>query len=145
METIYVKKLSDDAIIPTRGTEEAAGLDLYATETVLIQPEHSASIHTGICMEIPKGYVGLIYARSGLACKKGLRLANCVGVVDSDYRGEIIVCLRNDDIKSSHTIEKGDRCAQLVITSYWTGSCELKDTLSDTDRGTGGFGSTGKS
>lgn len=143
MDTIYVKKLRDDAIIPTRGTEDSAGLDLYATETVLIRPGYSENIHTGICMEIPKGHVGLIYARSSLACKKGLRPANCVGVIDADYRGELIVCLRNDDMNLCHKVKKGERCAQIVITEYWTGSCELKEDLSDTSRGVGGFGSTG--
>ena len=145
MDRIRVKKLKEKAILPTYGSAEAAGADLYACldENVLIRPGESVFIPTGLAMEIPKGYAGLIYARSGLACKRGLAPANKVGVVDSDYRGEFMVVLHNH----SHTLQEiahGERIAQLVITPVFTPGFTEVSELSDTDRSAGGFGSTGK-
>lgn len=145
METIRVKKLKENAILPTYGSAEAAGADLYACleEAVVIQPGTSAFVPTGLAMEIPRGYAGLIYARSGLACKRGLAPANKVGVIDSDYRGEFIVVLHNHGTNPQE-IAHGERIAQLVITPVFTpGFTEVAD-LSDTQRAAGGFGSTGK-
>lgn len=145
MELIRVKKLKENAVLPTYGSAEAAGADLYAClETaIFIEPGQSAFIPTGLAMEIPKGYAGLIYARSGLACKRGLAPANKVGVVDSDYRGEFLVVLYNHG-NEIQTIEHGERIAQLVITPVFTpGFTEVED-LTDTKRAAGGFGSTGK-
>lgn len=145
MDAIRVKRLKEKAIMPTYGSEEAAGADLYACleEPVTIEPGDSAFIPTGLAMEIPKGYAGLIYARSGLACKRGLAPANKVGVVDSDYRGEFMVVLHNHS-SVPQTIAHGERIAQLVITPVFTpGFAEVSD-LTDTQRADGGFGSTGK-
>lgn len=145
MEAIRVKKLRENAILPTYGSQEAAGADLYAclSEPIVIEPGESAFVPTGLAMEIPKGYAGLIYARSGLACKRGLAPANKVGVVDSDYRGEFMVVLHNHG-NISQEISHGERIAQLVITPVFTpGFTEVHD-LTDTQRSTGGFGSTGK-
>jgi dUTP pyrophosphatase len=141
---INIKKLNDNAIIPTYGSEYAAGADLYAcTDTpVIVNPHETVMIHTGISMELPVGYAGLIYARSGLASKKGLAPANKVGVVDCDYRGELMVALHNHSSVPA-VIESGERIAQLVITPYITGCFNEVDTLSETVRGEGGFGSTG--
>ncbi len=141
---INVKKLNENATIPTYGSEYAAGADLYAciTEPVTFAPGETILIHTGIAMEIPVGYAGLIYARSGLASKKGLAPANKVGVVDADYRGEIMVALHNHS-NTSVSIEPNERIAQLVIAPYITGIFHETDELSDTIRGAGGFGSTG--
>lgn len=145
MEAIRVKKLKPNAILPTYGSAEAAGADLYACleETVVIQPGESAFIPTGLSMELPKGYAGLIYARSGLACKRGLAPANKVGVVDSDYRGEFIVVLHNHGAVSQE-VSHGERVAQLVITPVFTPGFTQVDELNDTARSAGGFGSTGK-
>ncbi len=145
MDAIRVKKLNDNAILPTYGSLEAAGADLYACleEPVVIQPGESAFIPTGLSMELPRGYAGLIYARSGLACKKGLAPANKVGVIDSDYRGEFIVVLHNHG-NVSREIAHGERIAQLVITPVFTPGFTEVEELSDTDRSAGGFGSTGK-
>ncbi len=142
---VNVKKLSPEAILPTYGTEYAAGADLYAlTEgTVELAPNETKLIKTGIAMEIPKGYVGLIYARSGLACKRGLAPANKVGVIDADYRGEIMVALHNHS-SAVASIENGERIAQMVIAPFITADYNEVEELSDTDRGAGGFGSTGK-
>ncbi len=142
--TINIKKLNEHAIIPTYGSEYAAGADLYACidDTVTFHPGQTILIPTGIAMEIPAGYAGLIYARSGLASKKGLAPANKVGVIDADYRGEIMVALHNHGT-SPVSIEPGERIAQLVITPYITGIFNEVNELSDTIRGTGGFGSTG--
>ncbi len=131
--------------MPTYGSEKAAGADLYAclTQPVTIQPGDSVFIPTGLAMEIPKGFAGLIYARSGLACKKGLAPANKVGVVDSDYRGEFMIVLHNHGIVTQ-TIEHGDRIAQLVITPVFTPGFLEVDDLTDTARSGGGFGSTGQ-
>lgn len=146
MTKINVKKLNEKAVLPTYGSEYAAGADLYACldEPVTINPGETYMVHTGLAMEIPAGYAGLIYPRSGLASKRGLAPANKVGVVDPDYRGEFMVALHNHSL-TAQTIEPGERIAQLVITPYITADFELTDELSDTVRGTGGFGSTGRS
>ena len=145
MGTIRVKKLNDKAIIPTYGSAEAAGADLYACleEPITVKPGEVAWVGTGIALEVPKGCAGLVYARSGLACKRGLAPANKVGVVDSDYRGEVKVVLFNHG-KEAQTIEHGERIAQFVITPVLTPAYEEVSDLDETDRGIGGFGSTGK-
>lgn len=147
---INIKKLNDNAIIPTRGSEYAAGYDLYAgcadkdalMETNVIKPYGTMKIHTGLAMEIPKGYFGAIFARSGMATKRGLRPTNCVGVIDSDYHGEIIVVLRNDS-DSEQIISSGERIAQIVIMPYIPVEFKEVNSLGDTKRDDGGFGSTG--
>ena len=145
MEPVQVKKLRPNAIMPTYGSAQAAGADLYACldAPVTIAPGQTAFIPTGLSMELPQGTAGLIYARSGLACKRGLAPANKVGVIDSDYRGEFIVALHNHG-QQPQTVESGERVAQLVITPVLTPGFAETDDLDDTDRGTGGFGSTGK-
>lgn len=145
MNTIRVKKLHPAAVLPTYGSAEAAGADLYACleEPVTVAPGQSVFVPTGIALEVPVGCAGLIYARSGLACKRGLAPANKVGVVDSDYRGEIKVVLLNHS-KQPQTLEPGERVAQFVITPVLTPAYEEVTDLTDTDRGAGGFGSTGK-
>ena len=145
MESIAVKILREGAILPTYGSPEAAGADLYAclTEPVVIEPGKTAFIPTGFAMAVPKGCAGLIYARSGLACKRGLAPANKVGVVDSDYRGEILVALHNHG-GIPQTVEHGERVAQFVITPVLMPVYEVAESLSDTARDQGGFGSTGK-
>ena len=145
MDLIRVKKLKKNAILPTYGSLEAAGADLYACldESVTIQPGSSIFIPPGLAMEIPKGYAGLIYARSGLACKRGLAPANKVGVVDSDYRGEFMVVLHNHG-SEAQCIAHGERIAQLVITPVFTPGFAEVTELEDTLRSSGGFGSTGK-
>ena len=145
MEPIKVKKLRENAILPTYGSAEAAGADLYACleADVTIAPGKTAFIPTGLAMELPRGCAGLIYARSGLACKRGLAPANKVGVIDSDYRGEFIVALPNHG-DAEQTVSNGERIAQLIITPVLTPAYEETGRLSDTDRGMGGFGSTGK-
>lgn len=142
---IKVKKLKLGATVPTMGSKFAAGADLYSAEDadVVIEPGETKFIGTGLAMEIPEGYVGLVYARSGLACKRGLAPANKVGVVDSDYRGEIKVALHNHG-KEAQTVEKGERIAQMVIAPYLSVNYEEADELSETERGEGGFGSTGR-
>lgn len=146
METrkVNIKKLNENAKIPTYGTEYAAGCDLYALieESETFKPGETKLIKTGIAMEIPTGYAGLIYARSGLASKKGLAPANKVGVVDSDYRGEIMVALHNHS-NEERVIEPFERIAQFVITPYLKADFNEVDDLNDTSRGEGGFGSTG--
>lgn len=145
MNMIRVKRIKESAILPTYGSREAAGADLYAClETpVTIEPGESVFIPTGLAMEIPQGYAGLIYARSGLACKRGLAPANKVGVVDSDYRGEFMIVLHNHG-SLAQTVQHGERIAQLVITPVFTPGFTEVDVLSDTERSGGGFGSTGK-
>ncbi len=140
-----IKKLNENAIVPTYGSEFAAGADLYACEggEVTIEAGQTKLIHTGIAMEIPVGLVGLIYARSGLACKRGLAPANKVGVIDSDYRGEIMVALHNHGAEAQ-TIADGERIAQIVFAPYYAAELEVVDELGDTVRGEGGFGSTGR-
>lgn len=142
--TIRVKKLRAGAILPTYGSVEAAGADLYACldADVVIGKGESAFIPTGLAMEIPKGYAGLIYARSGLACKRGLAPANKVGVVDSDYRGEFMVVLHNHG-SEPQTVTNGERIAQLVVTPVLTPEFSECDDLTETNRAAGGFGSTG--
>jgi dUTP pyrophosphatase len=144
MNSIRVKKLHPAAKLPSYGSAEAAGADLYASleKTVTIEPGQSAFVPTGIAMEVPKGCAGLIYARSGLACKRGLAPANKVGVIDSDYRGQIVVVLHNHG-QQPQTVENGERIAQMVITPVLTPPYEEAEELSDSDRGAGGFGSTG--
>lgn len=141
---VGIKKLSDKAVLPTYGSEFAAGADLYAciNEDVTVPAHTTVMIPTGIALELPVGYAGLIYARSGLASKKGLAPANKVGVVDCDYRGEVKVALHNHG-ETAQTVAVGERVAQLVITPYITAKFIVKDELSDTVRGAGGFGSTG--
>lgn len=144
MTNVNIKKLTDKAFTPTYGSEYAAGCDLYACtdESVTINPHETVLIHTGIAMEIPVGYAGLIYARSGLASKRNLAPANKVGVVDSDYRGEVMVAIHNHGT-IPQTIEHGERIAQMVITPFLSVSFTETDNLTDTVRGEGGFGSTG--
>ena len=142
---VNIKKLNKDAKIPAYGSEFAAGADLYACldGEVKIPAGETVVIPTGIALELPVGYAGLIYARSGLATKQGLAPANKVGVIDCDYRGEVKVALHNHS-KEERTVSCGDRIAQLVITPYITAVFEEADELGDTARGAGGFGSTGK-
>ncbi len=141
---IKFKKLNANACMPTFGTEYSAGADLYsAEEEVVVNPGETAFIGTGIAVQIPTGLVGLVYARSGLACKKGLAPANKVGVIDSDYRGEVKVALHNHG-KEAQTVLKGERIAQMVITSYFACDYIESEELDQTVRGEGGFGSTGR-
>lgn len=144
MDAIRVKKLRPNAVLPTYGSTDAAGADLYACldETVIVAPGQTVFIPTGLAMEIPKNCAGLIYARSGLACKRDLAPANKVGVVDSDYRGEFMVALHNHG-QQEQAVSNGDRVAQLVITPVLTPAYAEVDELSDTQRSAGGFGSTG--
>lgn len=139
-----IKRLSDTAKLPTRGSSEAAGYDLYADlqETTMVNPETTIKVNTGIAIAIPEGYFGAIYARSGLATKQGLAPANKVGIIDSDYRGPIIVALFNQS-SVPQLIHPGDRIAQLVIQPYATVDLEEVDELDETERGDGGFGSSG--
>ena len=143
-QQVKIKKLNDNAKIPTYGTEYAAGADLYACieKKEKFEPGETKLIKTGISLEVPVGYAGLIYARSGLASKKGLAPANKVGVVDSDYRGEVMVALHNHST-SVKEIEPNERIAQLVITPYLKANFIEVEELGDTDRGSNGFGSTG--
>ena len=143
--SVRIKKLDEKATIPTYGSEFAAGADLYACleDALTINPHETILVHTGVAMEIPTGFAGLIYARSGIASKRGLAPANKVGVVDSDYRGEVMVALHNHSAVAQ-TIENGERIAQLVIAPYVVADFVVSDELDDTERGTGGFGSTGK-
>ncbi len=141
---VEIKKLDERAIIPTYGTEFSAGADIYALldEPLTINPGETKFIHTGLAIAIPEGFVGLNFARSGMASKRGLAPANKVGVIDSDYRGEVMVALYNQS-NVPQTIENGDRVAQMVFVPYYAAEFELKDELSETLRGEGGFGSTG--
>ncbi len=141
---VYFKKLDDKAVMPTYGTQYAAGADLYACmdSPVTVGPGETQFIHTGIAIELPEYTVGLVYARSGLACKKGLAPANKVGVIDADYRGEVMVAIHNHSDKPVE-LEPGERIAQLVISPFIFGEYEEREELSDTVRGEGGFGSTG--
>ena len=143
--TVKIKKLNKSAIIPTRGSNQAAGYDLYAcVDTPINIPAHcTEKIPTGLAIEIPDGYFGGIFARSGLATKHGLRPSNCCGVVDSDYRGNVIVALHNDT-NEEKLIMPGERIAQLVVLPYLPIIFEEVEELTDTERGDSGFGSTGK-
>ncbi len=145
MDKVRVKKLDEKAILPTYGSLDAAGADLYALSDsdIIIPAGETVLVHTGIALEIPKGFGGFIYARSGIATKRGLAPANKVGVVDSDYRGEIMVSLHNhSDV--DQVIGKNERIAQMVIAPYLKVEFTETDRLDDTERGSGGFGSTGK-
>lgn len=151
---VKIKKLHPEAIIPTRGSAGAAGYDLYAyirtdtergqpqADSIEILPGEHASIHTGIAVEIPQGYTLELYPRSGLSVKNGLRLCNCVGLIDEDYRGELIVALYNDS-SEAQTVSDGARIAQMVFRQYAAPELVESETLEETTRGTGGFGSTG--
>ena len=140
---VKIKKLNENAIIPTYGSPYSAGADLYsAMDEVTIAPHTTTLIKTGLALELPVGFAGLIYARSGLASKRGLAPANKVGVIDCDYRGEVMVALHNHT-NAPQTVAKGERIAQLVITPYVVADFEETDELSETVRGEGGFGSTG--
>lgn len=146
MVNVNFKKLDKNAHAPTYGSEFAAGADLYALtggETVRFKPGETKMIHTGIAVEIPEGYAGLVYARSGIATKRGLAPANKVGVIDSDYRGEVMVSLHNHS-NVEQEIADGERIAQLVIAPFLAAEFTECDELTDTQRGEGGFGSTGK-
>lgn len=146
MVKVNFKKLNENAKVPTYGSPYSAGADLYACtegETVVFQPGETKIIHTGIALEIPEGYAGLIYARSGIANKRGLAPSNKVGVVDSDYRGEIMVSLHNHS-GAVQEISDFERVAQMVITPFLKADYTEVDELTDTERGSGGFGSTGK-
>ena len=143
---IQITKLRENAKIPTRGSEKAAGYDLYAcldADKIEIAPHTTAKIGTGLAVAVPDGYFGAVFARSGLAAKEGLRPANCVGVCDSDYRGEYIVALHNDS-DTVRTVQNGDRIAQLVVIPFLAVEFQEVDSLNETERGAGGFGSTGK-
>ena len=144
MTKVNIKKLNDKAVVPTYGSEFSAGADLYACidEPITIEAGKTVLVHTGIAMEIPVGYVGLVFARSGLASKKGLAPANKVGVIDADYRGEIMVALHNHS-DEARTIEVGERVAQIALLPFLAADFEVVDDLTDTTRGAGGFGSTG--
>lgn len=135
----------DDAIVPTRGSVEAAGYDLSAAidNRICIPPHCTSKIGTGLVMELPSGTFGAVYPRSGIASREGLRPANCVGVIDSDYRGEIIVALHNDS-EEYRFVEPGQRIAQLIVQPYVAVEYEKAEKLSGTKRGAGGFGHTGK-
>lgn len=139
---VNVKKLNENARLPAYGSAFAAGADLYACEGAAIPAGCTAFVHTGIAIELPVGTVGLVYARSGLACKQDLAPANKVGVIDCDYRGEVMVALHNHGA-SERRIEAGERIAQLVIAPYYTAEFCEQEELSATVRGAGGFGSTG--
>lgn len=145
MEPIRIKKLHPNAVIPTYGSPEAAGADLYACldENVLIPTGETVFIPTGLALEVPVGCAGLIYARSSMGTKRGLAPANKVGVIDSDYRGQVMVALHNHG-KEDQIVQPGERIAQLLITPVFTPGFQEVDDLSDTERGVGGFGSTGR-
>lgn len=143
---IKVKKLTDTAKMPTRGSASAAGYDLYADvqTPVEIEPHATVMVGTGLSMEIPEGYFGAIFARSGLAAKESLRPANCVGVVDADYRGPFMIAVHNDG-ETARCVTPGERIAQLVILPFLPAEFEEVEQLGETERGEGGFGSTGRS
>ena len=142
---VKVQKLNEKAHLPTRGSAAAAGYDLYAAigNHINIGPHETTMIGTGLAFELPSGTFGAIYPRSGIASKRGLRLANCVAVIDSDYRGEVKIALHNDS-NEVQKVEAGERIAQIVLESYLPMSFEEVDKLSDTERGVSGFGSTGE-
>ena len=140
---IKLKKLDERAIIPTRGTSASAGMDLYALDAVTLGAGETVLVHTGIALAIPEGYAGFIYARSGIATKRGLAPANKVGVIDADYRGEIMVALHNHSAVSQ-SVDAGERVAQLVVAPFLPVELVLADALDEMERAAGGFGSTGK-
>ncbi len=139
-----IMKKNKNAITPTYGTKESAGMDMYSVADVDITPGEMVMVPTGICMEIPSGYFGAVYPRSGIATKRGLRLANCVGVIDADYRGEVMIPLYNDSAVVQH-VSAGERVAQMVIQSFAHAELVAVESLSETARGAGGFGHTGRS
>ena len=141
---IYIKKLNNDAILPTRGSEYAAGYDVYANlpQNVIIYPQETKKISTGLSIEVDKDYWIGVFARSGLATKQGLRPANCVGIIDSDYRGPVIVAIHNDS-SQIQMIAPGERIGQLVLMPCYEWDMKEVNELSDTERADGGFGSTG--
>ena len=143
-QKVRFRKLDARAVPPAYGSAAAAGADLYAVsdEPIRIAPHQTVLVHTGLAVEIPAGFVGLVCARSGLATKQGLAPANKVGVVDADYRGEVMVALHNHS-EQERIVDHGERIAQLVLLPYLTADYEQADSLTDTDRGAGGFGSTG--
>jgi dUTP pyrophosphatase len=146
MVKVKIKKLNENAKIPARATEGSAGADLYAVcecESIEIAPHETKLIHTGLAFEIPDGYVGLVFARSSLGTKRGLAPANKVGVIDSDYRGEVMVSLHNHT-NETQQIDNGERIAQMVIVPFLKAEFDLCDELDSTERGAGGFGSSGK-
>lgn len=142
---VKIKKLRENAVIPSSGSAHAAGYDLYACidSSVVIHPHCTEKIGTGLSIAVPEGYFGAVFARSGLASKSGIRPANCVGVCDSDYRGEYIVALHNDS-ESDYTVNPGERIAQLAVIPHLSLEFEQVEELDETERGAGGFGSTGK-
>lgn len=144
-QTVPIKLLRSGARLPTYGSDFAAGADLYACleAPMVIAPGQTVLVPTGLSLQLPEGFAGLIYARSGLATKRGLAPANKVGVIDSDYRGELFVSLHNHG-SVSQEIADGERIAQMIVTPYLTALFEVREELSDTARGAGGFGSTGK-
>lgn len=144
MDKVRIRLVRKSSVAPTYQSETAAGADIYADieETVTIQPHSTVILPSGFCIEIPAGYVGLVCARSGLSAKRGLAPANKVGVIDSDYRGEVCVSLHNHGTEPAE-VAPGERIAQLVIVPVLSPSFELSESLSDTERGSGGFGSTG--
>ena len=145
MTNIPVKILNDKAILPTKGSEYAAGYDLYAAtdKEIVIPPHTTLKIGTGLAVELPEGTFGAIFARSGLATKKGLRPANCVGIIDSDYRGELIVAVHNDT-DLPQTVDTNERIAQFIVMPYYMIEFNKTDNLSETKRGEGGFGASGR-
>lgn len=140
---VKLKKLDERAILPTRGSTAAAGLDLYALDAVTVGVGETVLVHTGIALAIPDGYAGFIYARSGIATKRGLAPANKVGVIDADYRGEIMVALHNHSA-TEQAVEAGERIAQLVVAPFLSVELAVVEALDETERASGGFGSTGK-
>ncbi len=140
---VKLKKLDKRAILPTRGSTAAAGLDLYALDGVTVGVGETVLVHTGIALAIPEGYAGFIYARSGIATKRGLAPANKVGVIDADYRGEIMVALHNHSA-TEQAVEAGERIAQLVVAPFLSVELAVVEALDETERASGGFGSTGK-
>ncbi|MBR0137842.1 MAG: dUTP diphosphatase [Erysipelotrichaceae bacterium] len=140
---VKIKRINEKAIVPTRGSLQAAGYDLYSPIETTIHPHETVKIPTGWMMAVPEGYFGGVFARSGLATREGLRPANCVGVIDSDYRGEVIVALHNDSDEERY-IEPGERIAQLILVPVPPVELQETDELDETERNTGGFGSTGK-
>ena len=140
---IKIKLLDSRAKVPTRGTPDAAGVDLYALDGVMVEAGETVLVHTGVAVAIPRGYAGFIYARSGLATKRHLAPANKVGVIDADYRGEIMVALHNHG-SAAQTLDAGERIAQMVVAPFLSFDFSLAEELDETARGEGGFGSTGK-
>ena len=145
IKNINVKKLNNLAKLPTRGSSDAAGYDLYAATNynIEIQPHTTVKIGTGLSFELPQGTFAAIFPRSGIATKRGLRPANCVGVCDSDYRGEYIVAIHNDTDQMQH-IEPGERIAQMILLPFYSMNFNEVNELSDTNRGKGGFGNSGR-